>query len=76
VRDVRGGGALHLPLLPFLCAGEVGEGEGPPRRLLLLDMAGFGRRLHPLPWRRKVGKLARRLGDRQRGGQRPSRPAE
>jgi hypothetical protein len=76
VRDVRGGGALHLPLLPFLCASEVGEGEGPPRCLLLPDTAGFGRRLHPLPWWRKVGELARRLGDRQRGSQRSPRPAE
>jgi hypothetical protein len=61
VRDARGGGALHHPLSPFLCAGEVGKGEGPPRRLLLPDKAGFGWRLHPLPWRRKVGELARRL---------------
>jgi hypothetical protein len=64
MRDVRGGGALHLPLPPFLCVGEVREGEGPPWRLLLPDKAGFGWRLHPLPWRRKVGELARRLGDR------------
>jgi hypothetical protein len=56
VRDVRGGGALHLSISPFLCAGEVGESEGPPRRLLLLDKARFGRGLHPLPWRRKVGE--------------------
>jgi hypothetical protein len=76
VRDVRGGGTLHLPLPPFLCAGEVGEGKGPPRRLLFADKAGFGRRLHPLPWRRKVGELARRLGDCQHGGQRPPRLAE
>jgi hypothetical protein len=55
VRDVRGGGALHLPLPPFLCAGEVGEGEGPPRCLLLLDKVGFGWRLHPLSWLCKVG---------------------
>jgi hypothetical protein len=64
MRDVRGGGALHLPLSPFLCAGEVGEGEGPPRHLLLLDKARFGRLLHAFPWWRKVRELARRLGDR------------
>jgi hypothetical protein len=27
VRDVCGGGALHLPLSPFLCAGEVGKAK-------------------------------------------------
>jgi hypothetical protein len=31
---------------------------------------------HPHPRRRKVGKLAQRLGDRQRRGQRLPRPAE
>jgi hypothetical protein len=64
VREVRGGGALHHPLPPFPCAGEVGEGKGSPRRLLLPDKGGLGRLLHLSPWRCEVGKLAHRLGDR------------
>jgi hypothetical protein len=76
VQDVRGGGALYLPLPPFPRAGEVQEGQGPSRCLLLPDEAGFGRRLHPLPRWRVVGKLTRRLGDHQHRGQRPSRAAE
>jgi hypothetical protein len=40
------GGPLYLPLLPLLRAGQIWEGQGPPWCLLLLDKAGFGRRLH------------------------------
>jgi hypothetical protein len=47
-----------------------------PRCLLLPDKVGFSGGLHPHPRRRKVGELARRLGDRQRGGQRPPCPFE
>jgi hypothetical protein len=64
LQDVRGGGPQHLPLAPFLRVGEVWEGKGPPQRLLFLDEVGSSRGLHPLPWRHKVGELARRLGDR------------
>jgi hypothetical protein len=76
LRDVRGGGTLHLPLPPFLRVGEIWEGQGPSRRLLLPDKVGFGRHLHPHLRRREVGKLAWRLGDRQCRGQRPPHPAE
>jgi hypothetical protein len=76
LQDVHGGGSLHLPLLPFLRVGEIWEGQGPYRCLLLPDKAGFGRRLHPHFRRREVGKLTWRLGGRQRRGQRPPCPAE
>jgi hypothetical protein len=76
MRDVRGGGTVYLPLPPFLRAGEVREGQGPSQRLLLPDKAGFGRRLHLLPRWHEVGKLVRRLGDRQHRGQRPPRAPE
>jgi hypothetical protein len=63
VRDVRGGGTMHLSLLPLFRAGEVREGQGLSWCVLLPDKGRFGRRLYLLPYRREVGKLAGRMGD-------------
>jgi hypothetical protein len=68
VQDVRGGGTVHLSLLPLFRAGEVREGQGPSRRVLLLVKGGFGWRLYPLPQRHEVGKLAGRMGDHRYRG--------
>jgi hypothetical protein len=76
MRDVRGGGAVYLPLPPCFRAGEVREDQGPSQCVLLPDDGGFGRCLHLLPQRREVGKLACRMGDRQYRGQRPPRTTE
>jgi hypothetical protein len=54
---------MHLSLPPLFRAGEVREGQGPSRCVLLLDKGGFGQRLYLLPQRREVGKLAGRMGD-------------
>jgi hypothetical protein len=64
VRDVRGGGTVHLSLLPLFHAGEVREGQGPSRCVLFPDKGRFNRRLYLLPQRREVGKLAGQMGDR------------
>jgi hypothetical protein len=50
---------------PVFCAGEVWEGQRPPWGLLFPDKARSNSDLHHPPWRRKVGELAERLGDRQ-----------
>jgi hypothetical protein len=55
-------------LLPFFCAGEVREGQGPSQCVLLPDKGGLGWRLYLLPQQREVGKLACRMGDRQYRG--------
>jgi hypothetical protein len=60
----------------IFCAGEVREGQGPSRCILLLDEGGFGRRLYLLSQRREVGKLVGRMGDCQYRGQRPPRTTE
>jgi hypothetical protein len=70
VRDVCGGGVVHFSLPPIFRAGEVREGQGPSRCVLLPNKGGFGRCLYLLPQRCEVGKLAGRMGDRQYRGQR------
>jgi hypothetical protein len=68
MRDVRGGGPVHLSLPPFFRTGEVREGQGPSRSVLLPDKGGFSPLLYLFPQRREVGKLAGRMGDRQYRG--------